>query len=178
MNHIYNYTPFQKKRFDNHSLFLWNQHLHFGGTRLFLKIIHLFFSWRIIALQNFAVFCQTSTWINHRCTYVPSLLKRPPPSTPLSLDVSVVQRWGSSPASVWKTCWFTHNQILIRAYITMPLAAVNSCIAQVPCYSNNLGKMTQSKWNWVWEDESESRGGEEKWVLTSISTFGSRRAWK
>ena len=24
------------------------------------------FYWRIIALQNFAVFCQTSTWINHK----------------------------------------------------------------------------------------------------------------
>ena len=25
-----------------------------------------FFNWRIIALQNFVVFCQTSTWISHR----------------------------------------------------------------------------------------------------------------
>ena len=32
------------------------------------------FNWRIIALQNFVVFCQTSTWISHRCKYVPSLL--------------------------------------------------------------------------------------------------------
>ena len=36
------------------------------------------FNWRIIALQNFVVFCQTSTWINHRYTYIPSLLKLPP----------------------------------------------------------------------------------------------------
>ena len=35
---------------------------------------YLFFSWRIIALQNFVVFCQASTWISHRYTYVPSLL--------------------------------------------------------------------------------------------------------
>ena len=27
-----------------------------------------FFNWRIIALQNFVVFCQTSTWISHRYT--------------------------------------------------------------------------------------------------------------
>ena len=33
----------------------------------------IFFNWRIISLQNF-VFCQTSTWISHWCTYVPSLL--------------------------------------------------------------------------------------------------------
>ena len=28
-------------------------------------IFNLFFYWRIIALQNFIVFCQTSTWISH-----------------------------------------------------------------------------------------------------------------
>jgi len=34
-----------------------------------LKKIVNFFNWRIIALQNFVVFCQTSTWISHRYTY-------------------------------------------------------------------------------------------------------------
>ena len=42
-----------------------------------------FFYWRIITLQNFAVFCQTSTWISHRYTYIPSLLKLPPTSLPI-----------------------------------------------------------------------------------------------
>jgi len=44
---------------------------------------YLIFYWRIIALQNFVVFCQTSTWINHRYTYIPSLLKLPPISLPI-----------------------------------------------------------------------------------------------
>ena len=42
-----------------------------------------FFNWRIIALQNCVVFCQTSSWISHRYTYVPSLLTLPPISHPL-----------------------------------------------------------------------------------------------
>ena len=37
-----------------------------------------FFNWRIIALQNFVVFCQTAPWINHRYTYSPSLVNLPP----------------------------------------------------------------------------------------------------
>ena len=37
-----------------------------------------FFNWRIFALQNFAVFCQTSTRINHRYTY--AFLSFCPPS--------------------------------------------------------------------------------------------------
>ena len=47
---------------------------------LFIIIIY----WRIIALQNFAVFCQTSTWTIHRYTYIPSFLKLHPISIPIS----------------------------------------------------------------------------------------------
>ena len=32
--------------------------------------VYLFFNWRIIALQNFVGFCQTSTWISHRYAQV------------------------------------------------------------------------------------------------------------
>ena len=42
------------------------------GTVFFFN---LFFYWRIIALQNFVVFCQTSTWISHRYTYRDCILK-------------------------------------------------------------------------------------------------------
>ena len=47
---------------------------------LSLFLISLFFNWRIIALQNFVVFCQTSTWISHR--YILSLLNLLPPPSP------------------------------------------------------------------------------------------------
>jgi len=52
-----------------------------GRTLLFLNLF--IFYWRIIALQNFAVFWQTSTWISHRYTYIPSLLNLPPISLPI-----------------------------------------------------------------------------------------------
>ena len=42
-----------------------------------------FFNWRIIALHNFVVFYQTSTWISHRYTYILSLLNLPPISCPI-----------------------------------------------------------------------------------------------
>ena len=50
--------------------------------------INLFFNWRIIALQNFAVFCQTSTWISHRYTYTRPFwtsLPSPSPSHPFRM---------------------------------------------------------------------------------------------
>ena len=49
----------------------------------YYSLLNLFFNWRILALQNFAVFCPTSTWISHRYTYIPSLLKLPPISLPI-----------------------------------------------------------------------------------------------
>ena len=48
------------------------------GHNIFFFLIHLFFNWRIIALQNWVGFCQTSLWISHRYTHVPSLWKLPP----------------------------------------------------------------------------------------------------
>ena len=44
----------------------------------YLLKFYLFFTWRIIALQNFVVFCQTSAWISYRYTYIPFLLNLPP----------------------------------------------------------------------------------------------------
>ena len=50
------------------------------------KLVHyifsLFFNLRIIPLQNFSIFCHTSTRIIHRYTHVPSLLNLPPTSLP------------------------------------------------------------------------------------------------
>ena len=50
------------------------------GPFFFKKLI--FFYCRIIVLQTFAVFCQTSTWTSHRYTHIPSLLNLPPISLP------------------------------------------------------------------------------------------------
>ena len=52
---------------------------------------NLFFNWRIIALQNFVVFCQTSTWISHKYTW-----SVPPPSWSLSLEDKAVPEVSAS----------------------------------------------------------------------------------
>ena len=50
---------------------------------LYIYVYNLFiFYWRRIALQNFIVFCQTSIWISHRYTFIPSLLNLPPITPP------------------------------------------------------------------------------------------------
>ena len=47
-------------------------------------VCSFFFSnWGIIALQYCVDFCHITTWISHKCTYVPSLLNLPPTSHPI-----------------------------------------------------------------------------------------------
>ena len=61
--------------------------IYFFGSLIFFKI-NSFFKWRIIALQNFVVFCQTSTRISHKYTYIPprwTSLPSPSPSHPSRL---------------------------------------------------------------------------------------------
>ena len=55
---------------DNHKYFS-QDHSNLLQILSFTYLLIYFFYWRITALQNFAVFCQTSTWISHRHTYIP-----------------------------------------------------------------------------------------------------------
>ena len=59
---------------------------------------HFFFNWRIIAFQNFVVFCQTLTWIRHRYIYIYPL---PPHPTPLGrYRVPVWVSWATQQISL------------------------------------------------------------------------------
>ena len=58
-----------------------------------------FFYWRITALQYYIGFYHTSTWISHRCTYVPSLLNPTPNSLPLPGLWVVTEHWVALPVS-------------------------------------------------------------------------------
>ena len=49
---------------------------------VFWMLSCIFFFFTFNALQNFTVFCQTSTWISHRYTYIPTLLNLPPSLSP------------------------------------------------------------------------------------------------
>ena len=61
-------------------LSLWN--IYFYLLEIFYYFFN-YFNWRLITLQYCGGFCHTSTWINHRCTYVPlSWTLLPPPSLP------------------------------------------------------------------------------------------------
>lgn len=75
-----------------------------------LKIFLFIFNWLMIGLQYCFDFCHSSTWINHRCTYVPlSWVSLPPPAHPHPL--------GYYRAPVW-VLWVI-RQIPIATYSRM-----------------------------------------------------------
>ena len=67
--------------------------------------LNLFFNWRIIALLNFVVFCQTPTWISHGYTRIPSLLNLRPVSRRIPALCSAQTLHGLLSVNRVRACW-------------------------------------------------------------------------
>ena len=76
---------------------------------LFFKNVFIF-NWRRIALQNFAVFCHTSTWISHRYTYNPLPFEPPSHLPPHHTSLG----WYRAP--VWVS--WAYSKFLLAIYFT------------------------------------------------------------
>ena len=100
-----------------------------GPFFLIFKKNYIFLNWRVIALQNFVVLCQISTWISHRWIYVPSLL-----------NLSSPQRVSSSAFNNFNTCLFI-SQVLIFLYLWSEL------IKKKKTYNWKSVKIWTSVWN-------------------------------
>ena len=101
---------------------------------------YLFFNLRIIALQN-SVVCQTSAWISHRCTYVPSLLSllSPSPSQPSRLIqspcLSSLRHNSKFPLAIYFTHVIESFHVTLRtSHPLLPSRCVHKSVFYVsPC---------------------------------------------
>ena len=85
---------------------------------------YLYFYWRIIALQNFVIFCQTSTWISHKYTYIPSLLNLPPISRsipPLWVDTEPLFEFPEPYSKFLLAIYFTYGNVSFHVTISIHL---------------------------------------------------------
>ena len=92
--------------------------LDLASDHWFLKTYYIFVfikkNWKIIAFQNFVVFCCTSTGISHRYTHVPSH----PDLPPISLKQRYLQLWSvrviGRNSGLAFFCFFTENVLYSR----------------------------------------------------------------
>jgi len=81
-----------------------------------------FLNWRIITVQYRFVFCLTTMWISHKCTYITSLLK----------DLL-------TPNSIPPLYVVTEYQVeLPLFYSNFPIAILHMVMYMFQCYSFNL----------------------------------------
>jgi len=83
-----------------------------------LKIFLFIFNWLMIGLQYCFDFCHSSTWINHRCTYVPpSWVSLPPPAHPHPpLSHTANSHW----LSIY-ICWCIYFYATLSIYLALSL---------------------------------------------------------
>ena len=102
-------------------------------ANLFLKLLifsgafkKIFFNWRIIALQNFVVFCHTSARISHRYTHIVS----PPDPAPISLPTppfSLLRAPVWVPHIIQQILFYTcYCKFLCYSLHTSPLSLLSS----------------------------------------------------
>ena len=110
-------------------------------------LINLFFYWRIIALQNFAVFCQTSTWINHKYTYIPSLLKLPPislPTPPLQVDTELLFKFPEPYSKFPLANYFTYGNVSFHVTLSLHLTLSSPLPTSLPASFLRKGPQPQN----------------------------------
>ena len=84
--------------------------------------MHFLIFLRIIALQNFVVFCHKSTRISHRHTHVPSLLNLPPISLPIPPHQIVTEplfEFPDSPSKFLLAFYFTYG--IVNFHVTLSI---------------------------------------------------------
>ena len=108
----------------------------------FLKFI---FNWKTIALQCCVGFCYTTTWISHKCTYIPFLLNLLPTPHPTSLGHHRAMGWAPCviqqllTSSLFYTWWCIYVNASLSLCPTPSFSRcvhksiLNICISFLPC---------------------------------------------
>ena len=87
-----------------------------SSNTIFLCFNFLNFNWRIIALQCCADFCHTTRWINHKYTYVPSLLNlTPTPYIEHQIEHPVLH--SNFPLAIYFTYGNVYVSVLLSQFI-------------------------------------------------------------
>ena len=99
--------------------------VHLKVVFIYFFIFNLYFYWRIIALQNFVVFCQASAWIPAIGIHInPSLLNLPPiscPIPPLWIDTEPQFEFPEPYSKFPLAIYFTYGNVSFHVTLSIHL---------------------------------------------------------
>ena len=122
----------------------------FDELQVLFCFFNLYFYWRIIALQNFVVFCQTSTWISHRYMYIyiyplplepPSCL--PPHPTPLGWYQAPL--WVSWAIQQIPVGYFTYGNVSFHVTLSIRLTLSSPLPLSISLFSMSVSPLLPCK---------------------------------
>ena len=130
---------------DQGDAFKW--HLAIAFIKIHL-LINLFLYWRVIALQNFLVFCQTSTWISHRYTYIPSLFNFRPislPIPPLYVDIESLFEFPKTYSKFLLALYFTYGNVSFHVTLSIYLTLSSPFPMSISLFSMSVSPLLPCK---------------------------------
>ena len=114
----------------------------------FQKCFFFFFNLRIIALWNFVVFCQTSTWISHRYPCIPSLLNLPPislPISPLEVDAERLFEFPKPYSKFPLAIYFTYGNVSFHVTLSIHLTLSSPLPMSISLFSMSVSPLLPCK---------------------------------
>ena len=103
-----------------------------------------FFYWKISVLQNFVVFCQTSTWISHRYTYIPSFLSLPPISLPIPslwVDTEPLFEFPEPYSKFPLAIYFTYGNVSFHVTLSIHLTLSSPLAMSISLFSMSVSPL-------------------------------------
>ena len=122
--------------------------VEFGNAVLIFFVCLFKLDFLFLALQNFVVFCQTSTWISHRYTYIPSLLNLPPiflSISPLQVDTEPLFEFPDTYSKFPLTIYFTYGNVSFHVTLSIHLTLSSPLPMSISLFSMSVSLLLACK---------------------------------
>ena len=123
--------------------------VHLKVIFIYFFLFNLFFYWRITALQNFVVFCQTLAWIPAIGIHInPSLLNLPPiscPIPPLWIDTEPLFEFPEPYSKFPLAINFTYGNVSFHATLSIHLTLSSPLPMLISLFSMSVSPLLPRK---------------------------------
>ena len=129
-------------------------YMQIGLTKFYTSLLHfIFFNlyifyWKLTPVQNFVVFCHTSTWINYRYTYIPILLILTPisfPNPPLQVNTEPLFEFPEPYSKFLLAIYFTNGNVSFHVTLSIHLTLSSPLPMSINLFSMSVSLLLPCK---------------------------------